>query len=149
MEWNVRAPADHRLQLEPGEDREQGHGHDPRHPLPDGGRDRVKLVEAEVERQAHVLAAILCSDPSVPSKKETFFCGFQFAFLMLSLYVPGRELDLVARGARRRERHVHGAEGFGVGFHVADAIKPGNIILVNLKWETYDAVQVLEWSIRL
>ena len=59
VERNVGTPADHCLELEAGEEGEEGHGHDPGHALSDGRGHGVELVQAEVEREADILGPVL------------------------------------------------------------------------------------------
>ena len=71
MERNVRTSADHRLELVAGEEGEERHRHDPRHPLPDARDDGVEFVKPEVDGQLDVLASVLGGDAGVSKGEET------------------------------------------------------------------------------
>ena len=70
VEGNVGASADHGLQFEPREEREQRDGDDLGHALPDRRHHQVELVEAVGQGQPDVLSAVLGRHAVVPGIKS-------------------------------------------------------------------------------
>ena len=66
MNWNVWAATHHRLQLVPGEEREEGDRDHAGDPLPHRGHGGVKLVKSVVKGEAHILRPVVSRDPAIP-----------------------------------------------------------------------------------